>query len=220
MEYIISHSAKGHTWKHHKYVDKIGNRYVYKDDQQRRRQRMSANYKGDKNKLNYLSNQQALADLDRPLTAKIQKNGLQLWDNIVNALTPVYLKEKEAAREALTTAIDDYEIQKRLESRAPAPIDKTVEKQRRNQISNNYKKEVAKNTVKNTLDTLASKTKYLSEKNTLDTLASKNKYSSKKNTKTWTKNTESKQKKAASKQKKAARSTDFRYRITYKKDKT
>ena len=32
MESEISHGAKGSTWKNHKYLYKVGNRYYYKED--------------------------------------------------------------------------------------------------------------------------------------------------------------------------------------------
>lgn len=52
MKYIVApteeyleHSAKGTTWKKHKYIKKSNGRYYYADDVKRQRARVSANYK-------------------------------------------------------------------------------------------------------------------------------------------------------------------------------
>ena len=40
--YYISHSAKGSTWKNHKYIKKVGHRYYYSDDLKRGQERIKA----------------------------------------------------------------------------------------------------------------------------------------------------------------------------------
>lgn len=195
MNYVISHSVKGSTWKNHKYVTKIGNRYVYKDDQKRRRERISANYKGDTEKLDYISNQQALADMNRPLTAVLQKNGLQLWDNIVNALTPNAVKESKAKKEELQKKIEDYESQIRLKDR-----EKSKEQQeRRQKMSTDYKQAQIRNSVAKVKTTIENSNK----KKTLVSPSMKQ----------YTDNQRKRQ------QAKSTRSTNFRYRISKNKSK-
>lgn len=147
MEYIIAHSAKGSTWKNHKYVTKIGNRYVYKDDEKRRRQKISAEYKGDENEMKAIEAEQKLADMNRPLSAELEKNGLQLWNNLINALgaagtsiknlvTPDSVAVNNAKNQILEAQLQAYNLNKMKTSQKNNA--KTV-KSKESNISSNTK---------------------------------------------------------------------------------
>lgn len=162
MEYIIAHSAKGSAWKKHKYVTKVGNRYVYKDDVKRRRNKLSAQSKlqkaiksGAKDEIEYQTDQiraltleQELADLNRPLTAQLEKTGLNMFQTLLDNwmetdLYKNYEKSKEH-KEAL-----EQELKALTEKRAEH--DKDLEEKKKEEEYNKSRQGKLRNRLKSKL---------------------------------------------------------------------
>lgn len=162
MEYIIAHSVKGSTWKKHKYVTKVGKRYVYKDDVTRRRNKLSAQSKlqkaiksGAKDEIKYQTDQiraltieQELADLNRPLTAQLEKAGLNMFQTLLDNwmetdLYKNYEKSKEH-KEAL-----EQELKVLTEKRAEH--DKELEEKKKEEEYNKSRQGKFRNRLKSKL---------------------------------------------------------------------
>lgn len=112
MEYIIAHSAKGSTWKKHKYIEIRNGRYVYKDDEQRRRNKISAEYKRNTatnesakekydKELQLIDVEQELADLNRPLSAKLENAYINLYDKVYGLVAKTGILDKSIQNRAL-----------------------------------------------------------------------------------------------------------------------
>ena len=123
MQYVLQpteddvlHSAKGTTWKTHKYVEIVNTngkrRYVYKDKTQSRRDKISAEYKRNNAKNNGQKAQynrelelaeinRQLADINRPLSAKIQKAFLNTYANAYSLMEKSGLLDKKLEKARL-----------------------------------------------------------------------------------------------------------------------
>lgn len=115
--YYLSHSVKGSTWKKHKYVEKKNGRYIYKEDLARQRKRVSTNTKlqkttnsGEirdyKNLLEQLAIEQKLAEINRPLPAKIEKVAYELYDKAVDALKSTGVLDKMIESQQLAEELE------------------------------------------------------------------------------------------------------------------
>lgn len=115
--FFLSHSAKGSTWKKHKYVEIKNGRYIYKEDSTRQRKRISANaglqkavnpaqVQYYKNLLEQLAIEQKLAEINRPLPAKIEKVAYELYDKAVDALKSTGALDKMIESQQLTEELE------------------------------------------------------------------------------------------------------------------
>ena len=108
----IVHSAKGTTWKKHKYVEIKNGRYIYKNTEANRRKKISTEYKRNTAKneaakelydeeLKTLNNESQLEEINRPLTVKIQKGVLNTWLSAMDLIKKTGIFDKAIEKERL-----------------------------------------------------------------------------------------------------------------------